>query len=88
MAKESDKEPGLIALALQGVKLVGVRGALRIATYGLWKARLDKRYLKDRPTGPELRPGSKGEVELGGRTDPDPRRDRLGHVGPDPIRRA
>ena len=66
MAKESDQEPGLIALALQGVKLVGVRGALRIATYGLWKARLDKRYLKDRPTGPELRPGSKGEIELGG----------------------
>ena len=62
MAKESDKEPGLIALALQGVKLVGVRGALRIATYGLWKARLDKRYLKDRPTGPELRPGPRGEV--------------------------
>ena len=45
---------------------MGVRGALRIATYGLWKARLDKRYLKDRPTGPELRPGSKGEIELGG----------------------
>ncbi len=63
MAEESDREPGLIALARQGIHLVGWRGALRTATYGLRKARLDKRYLRDRPTGPEVRPGPRGEVQ-------------------------
>ena len=62
MAQESDREPGLIALARQGIHLVGWRGALQTATYGLRKARLDKRYLRDRPTGPEVRPGPRGAV--------------------------
>jgi len=62
VAQESDQEPGLIALARQGIHLVGWKGALRTATYGLRKARLDKRYLRNRPTGPEIRPGPRGEV--------------------------
>ncbi len=65
MADESDREPGLIALARQGIHLVGWKGALRTATYGLRKARLDKRYLRNRPTGPELRPGPRGEAVTG-----------------------
>jgi alpha-glucosidase len=66
VAKESDREPGLLALTVHGVKLVGLRGALRTATYGLWKSRLDKRYLRDRPTGPEVRPGERGEPRTDG----------------------
>ena len=66
VAEESDREPGLIALARQGVHLVGWRGALRTATYGLWKARLDQRYLRERPTGPEVRPGPRGAVRTEG----------------------
>lgn len=62
MAQESDREPGLLALARQGIHLVGWKGALQTATYGLRKARLDKRYLRNRPTGTEVRPGPRGEV--------------------------
>ena len=62
MAEESDEEPGLIALARQGVHLVGWRGALQTATYGLRKSRLDRRYRRGQPSGPEIRPGPRGEV--------------------------
>ncbi len=61
MTRENDREPGLLALALSGIRLVGVRGALQIARYGLWKSRLDRRYLRERPAGPEVRPGARGE---------------------------
>ncbi len=60
VAQESDREPGLIALARQGIHLVGWKGALQTATYGLRKARLDRRYLRNRPIGPEVRPGPTG----------------------------
>jgi alpha-glucosidase len=62
VAKESDREPGLIALALHGIKLVGVRGALQTVRYGRWKDRLDRAYLRDRPSGPEVRPGELSAV--------------------------
>lgn len=64
MAQESDREPGLLALAVHGVKLVGVRGALQTVRYGRRKARLDERYLAERPTGPEVRAGSRGEATV------------------------
>lgn len=63
MAQESDREPGLIALARQGIHLVGWKGALQTATYGLRKARLDQRYLRKRPAGAEVRPGPRGEPQ-------------------------
>ena len=66
MAKESDREPGFIALAMAGVRLVGLRGALHTARYGLWKTRLDRRYLRARPTGPEVRPGTLSDLTVGG----------------------
>jgi len=62
VAQESDREPGLIALARQGIHLVGWKGALQTATYGIRKARLDRRYLRNRPTGPEVRPGPRGQA--------------------------
>ena len=64
MPRESDREPGLLALALAGIRLVGVRGALQTARYGLWKSRLDKRYLAARPTGPEVRPGAPSDITV------------------------
>ena len=67
MARESDKEPGPLALAVTGIRLVGVRDALRTVTYGLRKARLDRRYLAGRPDGPEVRPGERGAPQHDGR---------------------
>lgn len=64
MAQESDREPGLIALAVHGIRLVGLRGALRTASYGLGKARLDRRYRQERATGPEVRPGPVGPAHV------------------------
>ena len=64
MPRESDREPGLLALAVAGVRLVGLGGALRTAWYGIWKARLDRKYLADRPSGPEVRPGARTEVDV------------------------
>jgi len=65
VAKESDREPGLIGLAVAGIRLVGVRGALQTARFGLWKQWLDRRYRAGRPTGPDLRPGPLTDVTVG-----------------------
>lgn len=64
MAVESDRDPSLLELVRAGIRLVGWRGTLHTARFALWKTRLDRTYLKARPTGPELRPGPRGEPRL------------------------
>ncbi len=66
MPRESDNQPGFVDLVRAGVRLVGIRGSLQTARFSLRKARLDRRYERSRPTGPEVRPGVPGEVRREG----------------------
>lgn len=68
VARESDREPGLLALAVAGIRLVGLRGALRTASFGLRKRRLDARYEREHAPGPDVRPAPLDGVEVDGAT--------------------